>query len=111
MTPMMKAAERQILRDAAARDPASAAAGQHLEAIARLLGESLPQLEVAIAAAAHGPAPLDEASAHLLAAGGKRVRPTACLLMTIACGGDAALAVPVAAAAELVHAATLLHDD
>ncbi|MET0340660.1 MAG: polyprenyl synthetase family protein [Polyangiales bacterium] len=108
---MMKAAERTILRDAAARDPSSAAAAQHLEAIGRILEGSLPKLEQAIAAAAHGAAPLDEASAHLLAAGGKRVRPTACLLMTTACGGEAARAVSIAAAAELIHAATLLHDD
>ena len=108
---MIPAVERQILSDAATRDASSAAAAQHLDAIGRILADSLPLLEQAVMAASHGPEPLDRAAAHLLAAGGKRVRPTACLLMTTACGGDARRAVPLAAAAELIHSATLLHDD
>jgi len=108
---MIPALEREVLTDAAARDVSSAAAGQHLDAITRLLSDSLPILERAVLGAAEGPAPLDEASGWLLEAGGKRVRPTATLLMTLACGGDPRKSVPLAAAAELVHTATLLHDD
>jgi len=44
-------------------------------------------------------------------AGGKRVRPLTALLMCCACGGDPRRAVPLAAATELIHSATLLHDD
>lgn len=108
---MIPAVERKVLSDAAAQDPSSRAAAAHLDAIARLLSESLPQLEATVRAATRGPEPLGEASAHLLCTGGKRVRPTACLLMTAACGGEPERAIPVAAAAELIHSATLLHDD
>jgi octaprenyl-diphosphate synthase len=108
---MIPAAERQVLSEAAAREPSAQAAATHLDAISRLLSDSLPLIERAVLDAADGPAPLEQASAHLLGAGGKRVRPTACLLATAACGGDPRRAVPLAAAAELIHSATLLHDD
>jgi geranylgeranyl diphosphate synthase type I len=43
--------------------------------------------------------------------GGKRLRPLVCLLCCTAAGGDPARAVPAAAAIELVHNFTLVHDD
>lgn len=42
---------------------------------------------------------------------GKRVRPTVTLLVAGAAGGDPAQAAPVAAAIELLHNFTLIHDD
>ena len=54
---------------------------------------------------------LQEAARHILSAGGKRVRPQLVLLATRAMGGSGARAVPLAAACELVHTATLVHDD
>lgn len=55
---------------------------------------------------------LRDASSHILQAGGKRVRPRVLLLAYAACGGtDAAYAAPVAAAVELVHTASVVHDD
>jgi octaprenyl-diphosphate synthase len=108
---MIPAPQRQTLREAADREPSSASAAVHLDAVSQLLHESLPALERAVLGAAEGPAPIDAASRHLLEAGGKRVRPMACLLMTTACGGDPRSALPIAAAAELIHSATLLHDD
>lgn len=42
---------------------------------------------------------------------GKRVRPKLCLACCDAAGGDPDLAVPVAAAIELLHNFTLIHDD
>jgi geranylgeranyl diphosphate synthase, type I len=44
-------------------------------------------------------------------AGGKAIRPTLALLSAQAVGGAAAAAVPAAAAVELVHNHSLLHDD
>ncbi|MDX1613459.1 MAG: polyprenyl synthetase family protein [Candidatus Promineifilaceae bacterium] len=54
------------------------------------------------------------ADAELLPAnvnGGKRVRPLLCLLACAAAGGDWVQAVPAAAALELLHNFTLIHDD
>lgn len=42
---------------------------------------------------------------------GKRIRPLICLLSCLAAGGDPVRAVPVAAAIELLHNFTLIHDD
>lgn len=42
---------------------------------------------------------------------GKRIRPVLCLLCAEAAGGDAGLARPPAAAVELIHNFSLLHDD
>ncbi len=108
---MISVTHSDALAEAAAREPSSAAAAKHLAAIDHLLSEILPSLERVVSAATAGPAPLDVASRHLVEAGGKRVRPMASLLMTAACGGVPARAVPIAAATELIHSATLLHDD
>jgi geranylgeranyl diphosphate synthase, type I len=43
--------------------------------------------------------------------GGKRIRPLLCLLSCHAAGGDWRRAVPAAAAVELLHNFTLIHDD
>jgi len=42
---------------------------------------------------------------------GKRIRPLLCLLACTACGGDWERALPAAAAVELLHNFTLIHDD
>lgn len=42
---------------------------------------------------------------------GKRIRPVLCLLCCQACGGDWERALPAAAAVELVHNFSLIHDD
>jgi octaprenyl-diphosphate synthase len=55
---------------------------------------------------------LSETSAHILAAGGKRLRPRLVLLAYTAVGGTKPdEAVPLAAAVEIIHTATLVHDD
>lgn len=43
--------------------------------------------------------------------GGKRIRPVICLLVCEAAGGSVGCARPAAAAAELIHNFSLLHDD
>lgn len=48
---------------------------------------------------------------HLLASGGKRVRPTIVLLIGNMLGGEEGRLVTVGAAIELLHTATLVHDD
>ncbi len=54
---------------------------------------------------------LEEAMRYALEPGGKRVRPVLCLAVCEAAGGDVDLALPAAAAVELVHTFSLVHDD
>lgn len=54
---------------------------------------------------------ISEASGHLLAAGGKRVRPTLTLLAALTGNGINDQVVAAAAAVELTHLASLYHDD
>lgn len=48
---------------------------------------------------------------HLLTAGGKRIRPTLVLLVGNMIGGNSEPLVTLGAAVELLHTATLVHDD
>ncbi len=57
------------------------------------------------------PKELYEASLHLIRAGGKRVRPALALLSSRLVGGSEEDALPAAAALELIHVFTLIHDD
>lgn len=54
---------------------------------------------------------LDEAVRYSLLAGGKRVRPALTLEFCRLFGGDTAAALPFAAAVEMVHTFSLIHDD
>ena len=71
-------------------------------------------LEAALdgAAANDGPPRLREAMRHAVLPGGARVRPRLCLAVAGACGEDQpGLVDAVAAAIELLHCASLVHDD
>jgi geranylgeranyl diphosphate synthase, type II len=57
------------------------------------------------------PARLREAMRYSLLAPGKRMRPVLVLLAAEACGGAVESAMPAAAAVEMVHAYSLIHDD
>ncbi len=54
---------------------------------------------------------LFEAMRYSLLAGGKRLRPALTLALCEICGGDAAAALPFAAAVEMLHTYSLIHDD
>jgi len=54
---------------------------------------------------------ITEAVKRMLAAGGKRLRPRITLLAAQACGGKAVEHLHLAAYMELIHVATLIHDD
>jgi len=54
---------------------------------------------------------IDAQGRPMEAPGGKLVRPTLCLLSCEAVGGDWQVALPAAAAVELVHNYSLIHDD
>lgn len=54
---------------------------------------------------------LGSALRYSLLAGGKRIRPMLCLAAADACGAQVESVAPVAAAIELIHAYSLVHDD
>ena len=54
---------------------------------------------------------ITEAVKRMLAAGGKRLRPRITLLAAAACGGNPVDHLHLAAYMELIHVATLIHDD
>jgi len=55
---------------------------------------------------------LNDASLHILSAGGKRIRPRLAILSYLACSGpDVNVVINPAAALELVHTASVVHDD
>jgi len=77
------------------------------------LAEALERVEARLVERLQSREPLlSDIATYLVDSGGKRVRPTVTLLVFRACGGrDVDDIVDVAAALELIHSATLLHDD
>ena len=61
-------------------------------------------------ASEHAPR-IPEVTAHLVEAGGKRLRPMLTLAAARLCGYDCPYHVHLAATVEFIHTATLLHDD
>jgi geranylgeranyl pyrophosphate synthase len=70
-----------------------------------------PFLEAALPPVDEAPAPLHQAMRHLLFPGGKRLRPGLCFAACEAAGGAPERALAAAAAVELVHTYSLVHDD
>ena len=100
------------LHDLAVAERVGERASSRLLELRELFATDLAQVEIELGrAVTDGLEPSTSAAAHLLAAGGKRVRPL-CVLLSAACfgpGGDAARELAVVA--ELVHLSSLLHDD
>lgn len=97
-----------VLREATGSD---ARLGAHLAAAQAVVGDDMRWLEKTLKQAVSGPAPGAEAARRLISRAGKRVRPLA-LLLSAACFGPVPdKARELAVVAELVHSATLLHDD
>jgi octaprenyl-diphosphate synthase len=79
---------------------------------ASLVSDELRQVEAALAARMDSPiGRIPEVGAHLLQAGGKRLRPLLTVLAARATNAPIDLAIAVGVAAELIHTATLYHDD
>jgi len=68
-------------------------------------------LDAAIPQAAEPPRELHAAMRHLLFPGGKRLRPALAMAAAEAVGGSCESALPLAAAVELIHSYSLIHDD
>jgi geranylgeranyl pyrophosphate synthase len=70
-----------------------------------------PYLDAALPGPDEEPASLHAAMRHLVFPGGKRLRPGLCFAACEAAGGAPERALPAAAAVELVHTYSLVHDD
>jgi geranylgeranyl pyrophosphate synthase len=69
------------------------------------------ELHVRLAPPADDPGRLCEAMCYAATGPGKRLRPAIVIAAAEACGGSRAAAIPAAAAIEMLHAYTLVHDD
>ena len=83
-------------------DRLAAALAIEMEAVNVLIRERM--------ASEHAPR-IPEVTAHLVEAGGKRLRPMLTLAAAKLCGYDGPYHVHLAATVEFIHTATLLHDD
>src|SRR5688500_14782124 len=95
--------------------PPRAEAAAPASDLARWIGARRPVLEAALDHAlppeAAWPATIHRAVRYSLFAGGKRIRPLLVMAAAEAVGGEAADALPLACAVEMIHTYSLIHDD
>jgi octaprenyl-diphosphate synthase len=83
-----------------------------LQRLVSLVANDLQACNRAIVALMDSKVPLiPQLAAHLVAAGGKRIRPVLTLASARMCGYEGSRHVDLAACVEFIHTATLLHDD
>lgn len=83
------------------------------EALGAVLADDMVAVNALIQArmaSEHAPR-IPEVTAHLVGAGGKRLRPMLTLAAARMCGYDGPYHIHLAATVEFIHTATLLHDD
>jgi geranylgeranyl pyrophosphate synthase len=77
-----------------------------------LVRDQMPEVEARMRSGPGGHHPsLETAIDHLLSSGGKRIRPTLVLLAGGMLSADVSNSITLAAAIEMLHTATLVHDD
>lgn len=90
----------------------SSASAPSLQPLLALVQEDMAAVNRLIVERMHSPVALiPQLAAHLIAAGGKRLRPLLTLAAARLCGYDGDRHVSLAACVEFIHTATLLHDD
>jgi octaprenyl-diphosphate synthase len=100
------------LADTAGLQPSDDRIARRIEDLQDILSDDLESVENAVSTIAReGEEPATDAARHLISGGGKRIRPLALLLAAACFGPVPAAARELAVVAELVHSATLLHDD
>jgi octaprenyl-diphosphate synthase len=83
-----------------------------LDAVGRLVGEDLKAVNALILENMQSPVALiPQLAGHIIAAGGKRLRPMLTLASARLCGYRGDRHVALASCVEFIHTATLLHDD
>jgi octaprenyl-diphosphate synthase len=109
---MHTAAAVAHLRETAQPDRVGQVATRRLADVHAMLGAEMDFVDAELRRMARmGVAPATDSARHLLEAGGKRVRPLTLLLSAACFGAVPEAACELAVVAELVHLATLLHDD
>src|SRR3954449_2230537 len=84
----------------------------NLDGVLALVTDEMKVVEARLAERMESPiGAIPQVGAHLLGAGGKRLRPLLAVLAARATGAPLEDAVAVGCAAELIHTATLYHDD
>jgi octaprenyl-diphosphate synthase len=102
----------QALRETATAERVGARPAQRLADVHALFAEEMGWVDAELRLlASRGVTPATDSARHLLDAGGKRVRPLAVLLSAGCFGPIPAAARDLAVVSELIHLATLLHDD
>lgn len=90
----------------------SADAGDTLGTLVALVADDLAACNTTVVARMDSPVALiPQLAAHIVAAGGKRLRPLLTLASARMCGYSGTRHVRLAACVEFIHTATLLHDD
>ena len=83
-----------------------------LTPLMQLVGEDLAEVNRLVIARMASDVPLiPQLAGHIIAAGGKRLRPMLTLAAAKLCGYAGARHIQLAACVEFIHTATLLHDD
>lgn len=83
-----------------------------IDALQRLVGEDLQRVNQHILTNMQSPVALiPQLASHLIAAGGKRLRPMLTLAAANLCGYTGTRHIGLSACVEFIHTATLLHDD
>jgi octaprenyl-diphosphate synthase len=99
-----------LLQEAAQR--ADGRAADRIAEVHALLAVDMAAVEAELSRMTRdGVTPATDAAVHLLEGGGKRVRPMTVLLAASCFGQPPAAARDLAVVAEMIHLATLLHDD
>ena len=101
-----------MIQAAKTSSPLPAVRPASADRILDLVASEMAAVETALRARMESPiGSIPEVGAHLLQAGGKRLRPLLAVLAARACDAPIELATAVGTAAELIHTATLYHDD
>lgn len=95
-----------------ATQPASATSGADIATLKQLVATDLTRVNHVITEQVQSDVPLiAQVASHLIAAGGKRLRPSLTLAASRLCGYTGDRHIRLAACVEFIHTATLLHDD
>jgi octaprenyl-diphosphate synthase len=94
-----------------AADRGANALAEKLHALRSFIDDDLKQVEADLASIDGAGTPMHRSARHLLSMGGKRLRPMCVALASRVGSGFSPAARAMAVAVEVVHNATLLHDD